>query len=64
MSEEKPVGGWVDPRYREVVTLLGACQTVRGPGRRYRKVCPHGEGVTVIVDTGTGKARNVACAAC
>lgn len=64
VSEEARRGDWVDPRYRDVVTLLGTCRTVQSASRRRRRVCPHGEGVTVIVDLVSGRPRNVACAAC
>ncbi|MFD9478061.1 MULTISPECIES: hypothetical protein [Streptomyces] len=64
MSEEARRGEWADPRYREVIALLDTCRTVKTPGRRLHRICPHGAGVTVIVDPASGSPRNVACAAC
>ncbi|WP_189828861.1 hypothetical protein [Streptomyces subrutilus] len=47
-----------------MATLMDTCRTVKGAGRRFRRVCPRGGGVTVIVEAVTGEPRNVACAAC
>lgn len=64
VSEERRRAQWTDPRYSEAVTLLDTCRTVTGPSRRVRRVCPHGSGVTIIIDPVGGHPRNVACADC
>ncbi|MFD9488370.1 hypothetical protein [Streptomyces sp. NPDC059991] len=68
MSEEegaeRPRAVWSDPRYRDVVARWARHRTERRPGRRPRRVCPHGLGVTLTVDLATRKPFNVGCAAC
>lgn len=55
---------WVDPRFHAVAATFATTRVERLPGKRPRRVCPHGSGVTVMVDPATGASRNVACAAC
>lgn len=55
---------WVDPRFRGVAATFATFRVERLPGKRPRRVCPHGSGVTVMVDPETGGFRNVACATC
>lgn len=67
MSEEFGEAGpraWVDPRFRSMVAGMALNRVERRPGKRPRRVCPHGEGVTVMVDPESHTPRNVHCRAC
>lgn len=55
---------WVDPRFREVVASWEKNRVERIPGKRPRRVCPHGSGVTLMVDLQTRMPRNIQCGAC
>jgi len=63
-GEARRPGVWVDLRYHEMVTGWGAIRIVRRPNKRPRRVCPHGAGVTIMVDPETRAPRNIRCEAC
>lgn len=62
--EEPGRGAWVDPRFRRMVAGLALNRVERRPGKRPRRVCPHGAGVTVMVDPETRRHRNIECGEC
>lgn len=66
MSEDGEAGRglWVDPRFSSMVASWSANRVERRPGKRPRRVCPHGLGVTIMVDPETRAPRNVHCGAC
>lgn len=64
MSDSSGAREWVNPRYREMLAGLSLTRVQRQQGRRPRRICPHGSGVTMMVDLHTGSPLNVACKAC
>ncbi|GGP37909.1 hypothetical protein GCM10010278_13610 [Streptomyces melanogenes] len=67
MSDERadrPRRVWNDPRYRDMLERWEGHRTERRPGRRPRRFCRHGRGVTLRVDLTTRKPFDVGCAAC
>ncbi|MEU5807082.1 hypothetical protein [Streptomyces sp. NPDC047718] len=62
--QEVPRRVWVDPRFRELVAGWDRSRVEHRPGGRPRRVCPHGFGVTVMVDPESHAPRNVQCGAC
>ncbi|GGT05723.1 hypothetical protein GCM10010286_33670 [Streptomyces toxytricini] len=54
---------WLDPRYREAMAMWAATYVERRPGRP-RRVCPHGSGVTLMVNPESREPLNVQCGVC
>jgi hypothetical protein len=55
---------WTDPRYRDLAAAWATTRSEPRTGRRPRRTCPHGNGVTLVVDEQTRAPRNLNCAEC